>query len=657
MVKRALSSLLMILVILGILPASVASPPVEQTDFNQGLASLSLELYESTEGVTVVEDDDPSPSLILAAGGYTVLVSLPKDNIIIPSYMYQLLFANVAVYDSLGNAISNPDVDWSIDGPYIPTVAISGSGVITVGTMASPGILTVRATYQGVSGTASFRVVSPNQVASVSVSVTPNSLTIPKNGSFTLSAMADILDSGGNVLGHSVSWYISSHTGVSINVDTGLITVSPNADPGTVTVSAKVNGTVYSGDPTIVTGTAVLTLVEPSTLPTSSLSMGISMGTQFVISLKGANMNSFGGITFMLTYDPNMLELLDFAAQTDAYSLSVGGVTDTPLTIVSHESGSLVFTVDKTIPSGKTWSGLMTLLRFKSLSSGQTDIIVGNAIAEGYVTIGSKPIGSIVQIPINGVLRDFIVVQHGMPSAIYDDSLKNGTILLMKDIYEMKAWDDSGNFSNNDYQNSTINAYLNNTFYDLIGTDTRNQIKQIKIPYRPGSGTSTTVNSGANGLSVKVFLLSGCELNWTAGSEMPADGATLSYFAGTAETDSKRVALINGAPAYWYLRTPGAGSIPGGAWHVTNTGARIVNFGVFGVRPAFVLPSSYLVPDGGGILSSPSQAQTAQGMQAGTDGQGPATDNTQPLHEQAALPPKWDAISVFPTPKNPDEDE
>ena len=118
--------------------------------------------------------------------------------------------------------------------------------------------------------------------------------------------------------------------------------------------------------------------------------------------------------------------------------------------------------------------------------------------------LSTKSVGSIVKIKISGTLRDFIVVHQGKPSNIYDESC-NGTWLLMKDIYENRQWHSS---NVNDYASSTIHSYLNSTFLNLIDANIRNQIKQAKIPYRPGSGTSMTVNSGANGLSAKVFLLS-----------------------------------------------------------------------------------------------------------------------------------------------------
>ena len=128
-----------------------------------------------------------------------------------------------------------------------------------------------------------------------------------------------------------------------------------------------------------------------------------------------------------------------------------------------------------------------------------------------YVTLGSKAVGSTIKLKVNGSARNFIVVHQGKPSSVYDDSCA-GTWLLMKDIYERRQWDSS---NTNDYANSTIHSYLNSTFLNLVESSVKNAIKQVKIPYRKGHGTSKTVTSGSNGLSAKIFLLSATETSFS----------------------------------------------------------------------------------------------------------------------------------------------
>ena len=221
------------------------------------------------------------------------------------------------------------------------------------------------------------------------------------------------------------------------------------------------------------------------------------------------------------------------------------------------------------------------------------------------VALSSKAVGSIVKIKVNGTLRDFIVVQQGKPSSIYDESC-NGTWLLMKDLYESRQWHSS---NVNDYANSTIHKWLNNEFLNLIDANIRAQIRQAKIPYRPGSGTSMSVNSGANGLSAKIFLLSNIEVGGqTDWSYMPHDGARLAYFEyGTGTSaNNKRLAYLNGSAAYWWLRSPYTGN-SSSAWRVHSNGdsGNTSNCSVsYGIRPALILPSSLLVSDDGSVTTN-----------------------------------------------------
>ncbi len=240
------------------------------------------------------------------------------------------------------------------------------------------------------------------------------------------------------------------------------------------------------------------------------------------------------------------------------------------------------------------------------------------------VALSSKAVGSIVKIKVNGTLRDFIVVQQGKPSSIYDESC-NGTWLLMKDLYESRQWHSS---NVNDYANSTIHKWLNNEFLNLIDANIRAQIRQAKIPYRPGSGTSMSVNSGANGLSAKIFLLSNIEVGGqTDWSYMPHDGARLAYFEyGTGTSaNNKRLAYLNGSAALWWLRSPYA-SNSAGAWLVYSNGSSYYADGCsgsYGVRPALILPSSLLVSDDGSVSTNtapttPSSISVPSSIQGGS---------------------------------------
>ena len=110
--------------------------------------------------------------------------------------------------------------------------------------------------------------------------------------------------------------------------------------------------------------------------------------------------------------------------------------------------------------------------------------------------LGSLSVGSVVYFAVGGVRTPWIVVEQGCPSPMYDESC-DGTWLMCKDVYSSKQWSKS---VKNDYSTSSIRAYMDSTFLASIDQSVRSVIKDVRIPYRPGSGSSTSVNSGANGL-------------------------------------------------------------------------------------------------------------------------------------------------------------
>lgn len=240
-----------------------------------------------------------------------------------------------------------------------------------------------------------------------------------------------------------------------------------------------------------------------------------------------------------------------------------------------------------------------------------------------YVTLSSKAIGSTIKLKVNGSAKDFIVVHQGKPSSVYDDSC-NGTWLLMKDIYENRQWHSS---NTNDYANSTIHSYLNSTFLNLFESNIKNAIKQVKLPYRKGSGTSTTVTSGSNGLSAKIFLLSATETSFSFSSMPSGEGAELAYFKGCADNsaDSKRVAYLNGSATVWWLRSPRCYSF-NNALCVSSNGDWS-NYGCSdscGIRPALILPSTLLVSDDGTVStntapSTPGSISVPSSIMGGTN--------------------------------------
>ena len=219
------------------------------------------------------------------------------------------------------------------------------------------------------------------------------------------------------------------------------------------------------------------------------------------------------------------------------------------------------------------------------------------------VKLSTKAVGSIVKIKVNGAAKDFIIVHQGLPSSAYDASC-NGVWVVMKDIYTTSTF---GN--NNSYKDSGIHTYLNGTFYNLIDSKIRAAIKQVKIPY-----TNSGIQSGANGLSTKVFLLSGTEVGFSNVSYMNTEGTKLAYF----DSASKRIAYNGSSAAIWWLRSPSANDSYV-VWYVNTDGYIDYDWcnNSYGVRPAFVLPSELVVSDDGTVSTNTAPAINASSTNLG----------------------------------------
>ena len=159
------------------------------------------------------------------------------------------------------------------------------------------------------------------------------------------------------------------------------------------------------------------------------------------------------------------------------------------------------------------------------------------------VLLSTKNVGDTIKIKENGTPVSFTIIHKGNPDTSKYVGFENGVVVLRTDIHSKGVYDSS----NNDYANSDLHAWGNGTYLNSIEEDVRNQIMQVKIPYRKGTSGSSPSN-GANGLQCKVFFLSTKEVDSTE-SYSPNEGAVFSYFSGGG--NSKRIARYNGQADYW----------------------------------------------------------------------------------------------------------
>lgn len=245
------------------------------------------------------------------------------------------------------------------------------------------------------------------------------------------------------------------------------------------------------------------------------------------------------------------------------------------------------------------------------IKGGKT-LVDGTAYEIGFgKAVGDLEVGSSVYMNVQGVATEFLVVHQGLPNATLYDNSCDGTWLLQKETCSWTwSWNDNGV---NAYANSTIHQNLNQYYLGYIDAGVRSIIKQVKIPYCEGNGI-TTVHSGADGLSTKVFLLGGREIGWTIGSTADTgrytitDGAKLDYFIegyGTAAL-AARTAYYEGSAKAWWLRSVLTNGGTTKACMVNSdcslSSVTVTNYSVK-FRPAFILPPETLVDSNFNIIA------------------------------------------------------
>lgn len=219
--------------------------------------------------------------------------------------------------------------------------------------------------------------------------------------------------------------------------------------------------------------------------------------------------------------------------------------------------------------------------------------------------ISSIDVGGIVKFKVNNVDYDWIVVQKGKPSDLYE--MPSDVIwLLMKDVYTIDTIAQVSGSDANQYSATRVHTtYLNNTFFNMIESAVRNLIIEVKIPYYVRQ--SGKVVSGSNGLPTKVFLNSTYEL--ATNEHNDAEGVALAYFSADT-SNSRRVAYYKGNAVKWWTRSIrtwwidydeaftgiNANGSPGAFYARANE--------THGVRPCLVISSSAMVDDKGYIIGA-----------------------------------------------------
>ena len=129
-----------------------------------------------------------------------------------------------------------------------------------------------------------------------------------------------------------------------------------------------------------ITSTAPITLVRNGATSTASLTtnLSVSSGMPCYTSFKvdRATNTTFSGKTYTLTYDPNVLTLVDPCAFTWGVEKTTGAITQAGINITGVSNGTITFTVTQSIPAGKEWTGIVNTFKFNAIQSTTTTVTI-----------------------------------------------------------------------------------------------------------------------------------------------------------------------------------------------------------------------------------------------------------------------------------------
>ena len=108
---------------------------------------------------------------------------------------------------------------------------------------------------------------------------------------------------------------------------------------------------------------------------TTTYTASCTSGSSINIILSLSNIKSFKGRSFTVLYNTSEISAVkDLCKMTYKIELATGDIAGTGITIVQNDPGIIKFSVDKVIPEGKSWSGIVNIIVLKAKVSGQVTL-------------------------------------------------------------------------------------------------------------------------------------------------------------------------------------------------------------------------------------------------------------------------------------------
>jgi hypothetical protein len=100
------------------------------------------------------------------------------------------------------------------------------------------------------------------------------------------------------------------------------------------------------------------------------------LGKKLNLLIKVQNIQSLSNKTFTIKYDTSQIDgVFDLCGLTYKRDLNIGAVARTNITILQNSPGIIRFIVNRDIPEGKSWSGIINTIVFEPSISGQVEFL------------------------------------------------------------------------------------------------------------------------------------------------------------------------------------------------------------------------------------------------------------------------------------------
>jgi uncharacterized protein YjdB len=180
--------------------------------------------------VTIIassEGQDGSATVTVVPPPVATVSVAPATPTLTPGAVVQL---SATLRDAAGNTLTGRAVSWSTSSPALATV--SGAGLVTA--VAVGGPVTITATSEGKSGTATLSIVSP---VVTSVTVSPSQASVSTSGTTPLTVV--VRDQNNIILtGRTVTW-TSSNTAIATVSPSGIVSGVSAGGPVTITATTE----------------------------------------------------------------------------------------------------------------------------------------------------------------------------------------------------------------------------------------------------------------------------------------------------------------------------------------------------------------------------------------------------------------------------------